>query len=491
MFLGPFDRRKQRHRCDACTKSHLKCSGDSPCTTCVRRNQPCCYSVAAQKKSAILVDRGKQQTVGTYAVLRQDRVPQAPTQSIKSPSVSDPTFLYFFYYDIFLQKNKFTGLAAPQNDVKQLARQGDAETYLRDAMLALGAMQASKLCQVPKSKKTYYQSALESYTRAIAGLRRALSQFDRTHDPQPRAGILWTTLLLGLFELMHDSTGDGWLQHLVHGTAQALIAGGPSTCISGSCRRFFTESKVFEVCREIVFNRPTFLAEERWMALSASLRASSAWSRSLQALDALLDIVVMCSSLRVQAANLIDSLQSSTAAAPDIAHHAQAISTQGFALRAQLHDWASANHTSPAFQLSEEQRQDPPADDNKPNPDPAPQLLSETFFSATSIYLSGVFDYEITHWQTLNLLPLPTLSEDAIQQHVASILALSQRLVGETSLSPLLLLFPLRVASARARQAGQRRQIMELLGVVRASFAVAGAIVGDVEELWGRGGMVV
>jgi hypothetical protein len=24
MFLGPFDRRKQRHRCDACTKSHLK-----------------------------------------------------------------------------------------------------------------------------------------------------------------------------------------------------------------------------------------------------------------------------------------------------------------------------------------------------------------------------------------------------------------------------------------------------------------------------------
>ena len=99
---------------------------------------------------------------------------------------------------------------------------------------------------------------------------------------------------------MHDPTGDGWLQHLVHGTAQALIAGGPSTCISGSCRRFFTESKVFEVCRAIVFNRPTFLAEERWMALSASLRASSTWSRSQQALDALLDIVVMCSSLRVQ-----------------------------------------------------------------------------------------------------------------------------------------------------------------------------------------------
>jgi hypothetical protein len=36
------------------------------------------------------------------------------------------------------------------------------------------------------------------------------------------------------------------------------------------------------------------------MSLSASLRASSNWSRSQQGLDALLDIVIMCSSLRVQ-----------------------------------------------------------------------------------------------------------------------------------------------------------------------------------------------
>jgi hypothetical protein len=98
---------------------------------------------------------------------------------------------------------------------------------------------------------------------------------------------------------MNDSTGEGWLQHLIHGTSQALIASGPSTCISGPCRRFFIESKIFEVCRAIVFNQPSFLAEEKWMSLSASLRASS-MSSSQQALDALLDIVVKCSSLRVQ-----------------------------------------------------------------------------------------------------------------------------------------------------------------------------------------------
>ncbi len=98
---------------------------------------------------------------------------------------------------------------------------------------------------------------------------------------------------------MNDSTGEGWLQHLIHGTSQALIASGPSSCISGPCRRFFTESKIFEVCRAIVFNQPTFLAEDKWMALSASLREASIGSAQ-EALDALLDIVAMCASLRVK-----------------------------------------------------------------------------------------------------------------------------------------------------------------------------------------------
>ncbi len=98
---------------------------------------------------------------------------------------------------------------------------------------------------------------------------------------------------------MNDSTGERWLQHLIHGTSQALIASGPSTCMSGPCRRFFTESKIFEVCRAVVFNQTTFLAGETWMALSASLHEPLI-SSSQKALDALLDIVIMCASLRVK-----------------------------------------------------------------------------------------------------------------------------------------------------------------------------------------------
>jgi hypothetical protein len=105
--------------------------------------------------------------------------------------------------------------------------------------------------------------------------------------------------MLTMPQLMNDSTGKGWLQHLVHGTSKALTASGPSTCISGPCMRFFTESKIFEVCRAIVFNQRTFLAETKWMALSASLRVSS-MSSSQGALDVLLDIVVRCASLRAR-----------------------------------------------------------------------------------------------------------------------------------------------------------------------------------------------
>jgi hypothetical protein len=122
----------------------------------------------------------------------------------------------------------------------------------------------------------------------------------------------------------------------------------------------------------------------------------------------------------------------------------------------------------------------------KPVPESELQLLAEVFFSATSIYLSGVFDYEICHWQSLNLTT-PTLSEDEIQQHVGFILVLGHQLV-KTNISPLLLLFPLRVASARARQTWQRQQIMELLGMVKSSFAVAGAFIADIENLWKHAG---
>ncbi|KAI6269341.1 hypothetical protein MCOR28_007782 [Pyricularia oryzae] len=471
MFLGPFDRRKRRHRCVACTKSHLKCSGNFPCTACVKRGYPCQYGVVVQER-AILVDRGKHSTIGTYRGVGQSLVPDT---LVAKPLGADQTTFYLSCFDAFLQKNKFTGLVSPREDIAELVKRGDPESHLRDAVLCLGAMQALTLPAASRSKEIR-QFALQSYAKSISRLRDALA--NTVDDAESRVGILWSTLLLGLFELMNDSTGNGWLQHLIHGTSKALRASGPSTCISGPCMRFFTESKIFEVCRAVVFNQPTFLADEKWMALSASLRAYSLCS-SQKVLDALLDIVVMCASLRVKAAHLIEFFQRS-GPVDIIIEQAQAISQRGFELRGQLHAWASSHHTSNVFRCPATSQVSSATWNTEHKHET--QLLAETCFSATSIYLSGVFDYEIYYWQSLQL-PVATLSEDQIQQHVAFILDSSQRLAG-TSISSLLLLFPLRVASARARKTSQKEQIMELLGIVGSSFPVALAFKAEIENLW-------
>ena len=94
-----------------------------------------------------------------------------------------------------------------------------------------------------------------------------------------------------------------------------------------------------------------------------------------------------------RAANLIQTLQSLRPFG--LVEHAQAISLQGFELRAQLHNWASAYHTSNVFRHPTI----PQASSTGSNTEGEHeiQLLAEIFFSATSIYLSGVFDYDICH----------------------------------------------------------------------------------------------
>lgn len=145
--------------------------------------------------SFILVDRGKHSTTGTYGVVRPSSVPDT---RVTKPLNADPTLFYFSNYDIFLQKNKFTGLESPRKDVMDLMKRGDPEDYLRDAMLCLGAMQALKLSEASTAKRIH-RFALESYAKSISGLRHALN--DGVDHGQSRASILWTTLLLGLFEV--------------------------------------------------------------------------------------------------------------------------------------------------------------------------------------------------------------------------------------------------------------------------------------------------
>lgn len=151
---------------------------------------------------------------------------------------------------------------------------------------------------------------------------------------------------------------------------------------------------------------------------------------------------------------------------------AHAISMEGFLQRATLAEWNSKN-----AQPMRETKLDGNFEGDYFF------LLAKIFFAATSIYLSGVFDYEITHWQNLGILPA-TLPEDEIQVHVQDILEISSIVLDSSSVSPVLLLFPLRVAGARSWHIAQQECILKLLDKIELTFSVAAAFKFELGQLW-------
>lgn len=109
------------------------------------------------------------------------------------------------------------------------------------------------------------------------------------------------------------------------------------------------------------------------------------------------------------------------------------------------------------------------------------------FHAATNVYLSGVYDYDIMHWNNLGTV-VSTLDEAEVQMHLATILGLSRTVLSEGKISPVLLLFPLRVAGARAREKWQQDVILKLLASIETTFCVAGAFMHDLQKLWSARG---
>jgi hypothetical protein len=155
---------------------------------------------------------------------------------------------------------------------------------------------------------------------------------------------------------------------------------------------------------------------------------------------------------------------------------AYGIAQEGFLLKQALVDWEARARSSHS-----------PAKNDENTIYGSFTSLARTFFSATSIYLSGVFDYEITHWQEMGIV-VPNLCEQEIQVHVATILAQTSRVLQDSPVSPLLVLFPLRVAGARSWEGWQQDLVMQHLTTVERMFPVAAAFKDDLKDVWSRRG---
>ncbi|KAG9254537.1 uncharacterized protein F5Z01DRAFT_687352 [Emericellopsis atlantica] len=438
MSPGPFDARVKRSRCSACASSHLK--------VCTYLHARLC-----RQRATIQVDQAKVQTVSSFSTKR--RSPWTPKRErLTSPlpmlPLSSNTSRHLYYFQVFVERNTFVAGSASYGTDVAILLGTESGHFLVNAVMALGALEASRLHG--PTRKMDSVAALQAYSSSLASLRQTMA-----HSPSPsRIHVLWATLFLGLFELMQNETGDGWLLHMTHGTANALQAAGPLACQSGLGRSFFLQARVFETSRALLLNKPTFLSNPDFEIDATRLNGSS--------LNHLLNIIVQCSQLRVRTGQFIEANNPLTELG-DLQEDALGLAAEGFRLRLALESWRAG-------------RTEIQSCENVQTHDAASHkaVLSKIFFAAISIYLSGVFDYEILHWRHWGIL-VSTITEDQVQEHVRTILALTALALERSNLSPLLFLFPLRIAGARSCQPWQRERVLQLLARVGASFAVAGA----------------
>ncbi|OBS17644.1 hypothetical protein FPOA_09380 [Fusarium poae] len=449
--VGPFDGRKKRSRCAACAKSHLKCSGNYPCNNCRKKQISCTFET--QKPMKICIDYAESGDK-IDATLDVSVTRSGPSSQMGMNLSNNHTQYLAKYFNTFLQNNIVNPRTNGFTDVVSLMKEEVVGGFLQHAVLSIGAMQAVKL---------------NSFEGIDASKAYGLA-FHRL--PSSLHCVLWTTHLLGLFELMTDPSGAGWVQHLVHGTSKALVATGPRVCQSVIGQRFFTEIRVFEACRSIIFNEPTFLASPDWTLVGQQIQDKD--QKDNHGLNELLNIIVSSSTLRVRVRGLLYPGDIQTPDHEGMDHgNAYDIVSEGFRLRQALID-CEASLPSP----SSEKTNDFVVTNGF-------CLLAQAFISATSIYLSGVFDYEMPYWQDMGIAP-PTLNEEEIQMHVSNILATTDVILGSSPISPLLVLFPLRVAGARSWQQWQQDHIMQCLLAVEMTFPVAAAFRADLHGLWAQ-----
>lgn len=206
------------------------------------------------------------------------------------PLESSNVFIGHFFSG-FLAANDFGGSL----DLDTVISQFQSSPSLYYASIAVGALDLSnKLPQVPAvERKDARVGALNAYRTSIVSVQKDLNNSDiRQSDAS-----LWTTFFLGLFELMYDDTGEGFVKHFLYGTSKILQLRGPDAHISGAGRSFFLTVRVFEICRALIYAHylePTFLCQSSWTKLTENIRnESEIWHPK----EVLFDLMISCSSL--------------------------------------------------------------------------------------------------------------------------------------------------------------------------------------------------
>lgn len=235
-------------------------------------------------------------------------------------------------------------------------------------------------------------------------------------------------------------------------------------------RTFFFSTRIFEISRALIYTEPTFLSASEW-----SVAIETYWGQHPEAWtpkEALFNILPQFVDLGIRTLNFVNNAQSmQNMQWQEQDRCATSLALKGLVLQSALLQWHVDFLLRTSFDI-----------ENDNNPD-AETHIAEVYYHTISIYLDGIFSYHAPFTAT-SAPASPVLQRDVIDNHVVSILDLSQELLVQGT-AGVLLFFPLRVAGARTRDSWTQAKILRLLHtILQRGFAVALSFVDDLSNLW-------
>ncbi|KAH8697086.1 fungal-specific transcription factor domain-containing protein [Talaromyces proteolyticus] len=458
--LGPLDKRKKVKRCQACARRRikvsqetptstteadrsLKCTGGMPCEYCTRTHKEC-RPQSQLPLAAVFVSQTSESIApmdyGTLQVRPMD-------MDIESRCLD--CFIMFAGQNQFTSQFQSVGI-----DLLPVTQRSPS---LRYAAIAIGALDASRRgsARSHQEEKSLLTIAFNAYSKSINALQRVLT----TGDVALQDDVLWSTFLLGLFELISNSSGDGWAKHMLYGAGRLLQLAGPNRPVSSLRWRFWELFRGLEALRAILYGEHTMLSQNIWVTFQQDLSASK--SGSWDPMESILALMIHTSEFSKRFFDLLGGVSESYRATDGSIDD---LGIQGLEIQTAIYEW----HTEALGRLADL--------------DGDSQFqLALAYYHGLLLFLSSNYRY-YPHWDAK---PAPVLSQAEADGHVNAILHLAEQILDTSNIPGVMLFFPLRVAGSQALYAPQRSNILGLLGQVhRKGFMVSDQIYADLVGLW-------
>ncbi|KAJ5593214.1 hypothetical protein N7537_010118, partial [Penicillium hordei] len=458
-MVGPLDKRRRMTRCLGCAKRRIKCEGGFPCVYCVRKNAICVAQQHSGHGMTKFVNKNQQDDFcGHHQKSEQKGMFIPNTETLGAHPLNfigkDEGTRRLDYFASFIEHNMFTTSFA--SIVPDLLPLISTSPVLYHAVIAVGALDANRHTggRALQGEKSAYVDSITSYHKSMGILRSCLGN----RDVMQKDDILWATFFLGLFELLSDESGEGWVKHMLYGTSKMLQLAGPTDYMSSARRIFYDLFRVLEASRALIYNEETILSQECWLALQKSLSSSATrWDP----MEEIITLMIETSAFSLRAGAIIENIPE----AERFRHPSVAlIAAEGLDVQETIYTW----HMKTLLQLV----QDGPNQYSN---------LALLYYHALLIFLSGNYDY-FPYW---NKIPAPVLSPIEISEHLTTMLYLSGEVLHHSKIPGVMLLFPVTVAGARARRVDQKSEILNVLSEIFCrGFVVANRIRDNLLERW-------